>query len=325
MKSAGAWAGAGRFVAGVLLAAVVIGALTGAGQIQAARERLYPRTTETEDAVYLTSGEALRHLTVGFNTLAADLYWIRALQHYGSTKRRLAGASSLVPPSIAAASSDYLQLYPLLDITTTLDPRFKVAYRFGAIFLAESYPTGPGRPDLAVRLLEKGLRAQPDKWEYMQDIGFVHYWYDHDYHQAAERFRQAAAIPGSPWWLASLAATTSAEGGDRRSSRTMWQSIQESSESDWQRRDAARRLTQLDALDQIDQLQGIVDRETRKTGRPVTGWLGLVRARILPGLPVDPAGVPYGLSPDGRVRMDASSPLSPLPQEPQRLGAAPVS
>ena len=54
------------------------------------------------------------------------------------------------------------------------------------MFLAEPYPGGPGRPDLAIALLEKGLRERPDKWEYMQDIGFVHYWYDHDYRAAAE-------------------------------------------------------------------------------------------------------------------------------------------
>ena len=42
----------------------------------------------------------------------------------------------------APTSSDYALLYPLLDITTTLDPRFNIAYRFGAIFLAEPYPGG---------------------------------------------------------------------------------------------------------------------------------------------------------------------------------------
>ena len=35
-------------------------------------------------------------------------------------------------------------LYPLLDLTTTLDPHFNIAYRFGAIFLSEPYPAGPG-------------------------------------------------------------------------------------------------------------------------------------------------------------------------------------
>ena len=41
-------------------------------------------------------------------------------------------------------------LYPLLDITTTLDPRFNIAYRFGAIFLSAKYPEGADSPQLAV-------------------------------------------------------------------------------------------------------------------------------------------------------------------------------
>src|SRR5207244_6217956 len=121
------------------------------------------------------------------------------------------------PAALAARPSDYANLYPLLDITTSLDPRFNIAYRFGAVFLAEPYPGGPGRPDLAVALLEKGLRERPDKWEYMEDIGFVHYWYIHDSLTAAAWFRKAGEIPGAPWWLRSLAATTLARGGDRRS------------------------------------------------------------------------------------------------------------
>src|SRR6476469_802161 len=65
----------------------------------------------------------------------------------------------------AEADDPYALLYPMRDITTTLDPRFNIAYRFGAMFLAEPYPSGPGRPDLAIALLEKGLRERPDKWE----------------------------------------------------------------------------------------------------------------------------------------------------------------
>ena len=88
-----------------------------------------------------------------------------------------------------------IRLVPLLDLTTTLDPRFHIAYRFGSIFLAESPPGGPGRPDLAIELLEKALRERPDRWEYMQDIGFVHYWWTHDYKAASEWLRRRARFP----------------------------------------------------------------------------------------------------------------------------------
>ena len=168
----------------------------------------------------VTSGPALRRLTVSLNALAADVYWIRTLQYYGGAKRRLAALAGVPePPPLLAASSDYDQLYPLLDITTSLDPRFTVAYRFGAVFLAEAYPSGQGRPDLAVRLLEKGIREQPDKWEYMEDAGFVHYWYEHNFPEAARWFERASEAPGAPVWLKPLAATTMAQGGDRESSR----------------------------------------------------------------------------------------------------------
>ena len=306
---------------------VLAGALMAAAAgVQAARERAYPPSDDADDSLYLASGTALRRMTVAMNGLAADLYWIRAIQHYGGTNRRLATASSLVaPPPAIADTSDYNQLYPLLDITTTLDPRFKIAYRFGAVFLAEAYPNGAGRPDLAIRLLEKGLREQPDKWEYMEDVGFVHYWYRHDYRAAAASFAKAGSVPGAPWWLRSLAATTLAQGGDRRSSRTMWLAIRESAEVGWLRRDADRRLMQLNALDQIDRLEQAIRRYARQTGRPATDWLALVRAQVLPGVPVDPAGTAYDITTDGHVRMSQRSPLSPLPQEPESAATPPPS
>jgi hypothetical protein len=253
---------------------------------------------------------------MGYTALAADLYWIRALQYFGGTKLELA---EVQPGSGAPAdrASAYRLLHPLLDITTTLDPYFNIAYRFGAIFLAEPYPGGAGRPDLAIALLEKGLRLRPDKWEYMQDIGFVHYWWLRDYQAAAEWFKKAGDVSGAPWWLRSLAATTLAEGGDRKSSRLMWQAILESAEIDWLKRDAERRLMQLRAMDEIDALQAIVDR-ARADGIHAD-WTSITRSGYLRGVPVDPSGLSYEIDPEGRVRMARTSKLFPLPEEPQPM------
>ncbi len=55
------------------------------------------------------------------------------------------------------AGANYDLLYPLLDLVTTLDPHFRVAYRFGAIFLTEAYPSGPGRPDHRDRAAQRGI------------------------------------------------------------------------------------------------------------------------------------------------------------------------
>lgn len=302
----------------VLLAAAV--------QVQALRERAYPPVAGETDTLTLSSGSVVRRLSVAYTGLTADLYWIRAIQYYGGTKRRLVSEfPALTPPQALTSDPDaeYPLLYPLLELTTTLDPRFNVAYRFGAIFLAEPYPSGPGRPDLAVALLQKGLRERPDKWEYMQDIGFVHYWYGRDYATAATWFDRAARIPNAPWWLKSLAATTLTLGGDRRSSRQMWAAIRESAEVDWLRRDAERRLLQLQALDAIDELQKRLDAYGARTGQPAPDWPTLIRAGVVPGIPADPSGTPYELVSGGRVRLAESSALWPPPDEPQTVPPRP--
>ncbi len=295
--------------------------------LQRMREACYPAAATGDESLYIRSGTALRRMTVAYQALAADLYWIRAIQYYGGTKRALAAgarAGAGASPD-ALAQSRYGLLYPLLDVTTSLDPRFNIAYRFGAIFLAEPYPGGPGRPDLAIALLQKGLRERSDKWEYMQDIGFVYYWWMHDYRAAAQWFDQGAAVPGAPWWLEPLAATTLAQGGDRRSSRLMWESMRQLAENEWLRSNAEHRLQQLTALDQIDAMQAIADTYLARSGAPPSSWTALVRAGMLPGTPVDPTGAPYTIDQYGRVRLGETSTLYPLPDEPITLGGKPVS
>ncbi|MDP7294349.1 MAG: hypothetical protein QGG24_03415, partial [Vicinamibacterales bacterium] len=118
---------------GLALAIAVL--LGGALAAQTARDNRYAAWETESELLYVQSGAALTRLGLAFDDLLADLYWIRAVQHYGSTK-------------IAdEADRTYDLLYPFLDLATTLDPRFKIAYRFGAIFLTEAYPDGPGRPE----------------------------------------------------------------------------------------------------------------------------------------------------------------------------------
>ena len=317
MTMAASWS-RGFSTAAAAVAAVAM--LGGAAGLQALRERRFPADERAEDMLYLTSGTAVSRLTRGYNTLAADLYWIRAIQHYGrgKVKANAQASGSTEPPP------DYRLLYPLLDLTTTLDPQFNIAYRFGSVFLAEPSPGGPGQPEQAIALLAKGLQARPDKWEYMLDTGFVHYWWRQDYPAAAQWFERASKVAGAPWWLRSLAATTLAEGGDRRSSRIMWESIRQSAEVDWLRRDAEKRLLQFQALDDIDALQQRADRLAANLGAPPSDWAVLVRAGALRGIPADPSGTPYEIDTLGRVSLSKSSPLSPLPAEPKRL-VPPVS
>jgi tetratricopeptide (TPR) repeat protein len=202
----------------------------------------------------------------------------------------------------------------LLDLTTSLDPHFTMAYRFGAFFLSEPQPGGAGRSDLAVRLLEKAIAANPERWEYPYDVGFI-YYRDGDYRTAASWFRRAADLPKAAEWLGPLAAVTLAAGGDTRSSRLLWQNLLES-EAEWLRQSAAFRLQQLDAIDQIAGLEQRTAEYLRRFGEPPATWEEMIRAGMLDGIPLDPAGHPYMLSASaGEVTVSEKSPMWPLPTD----------
>ena len=54
----------------------------------------------------------MQRAALSYDAVLADVYWIRALQHFG---RRA--------PEANPRTGSYDLLYPLLDLTTTLDPR----------------------------------------------------------------------------------------------------------------------------------------------------------------------------------------------------------
>ena len=289
-----------------VVAVAACAALGAAVVVQVARDSAFPRFTYRDARpLYLRSPEAVKRMVLGYDALAADVYWIRAVQHFGGERLERAGTQT------------YRLLYPLLDIATSLDPYFNIAYRFGAIFVSEKYPGGPGRPDQAVALLRKGIAAQPSKWQYYHDIGFVYYWQLRDYKASAYWFSRSAEQPNAPKWLTPLAAAMLTHGQDRASARFLWQQVA-TSEDEWLRKAAARSLLQLDALDAVDQLKALVARVTLEPGERYS-WEGLTRRGLLRGIPIDPTGVPYEIDPaTGAVTVPRSSSLYPLPDDTRR-------
>lgn len=289
--------------AGALLAAMALaGLLASAIGLQLLRDRWYGAPQPADSLLYVRSPEAMKRLALSYSALLADVYWIRAVQYYGG--KRLS----------KDPHRTFDQLYPLLDIATSLDPRFNIAYRFGAIFLSEPFPGGAGRPEQAIALLEKGFRLNPKRWEYLYDIAFVHYWHGQDYATAAEWFQKAADVPGSPWWVRSMAAVTAAKGGNREASRLLWRIQLEQGETEWVRKNAVERLQQLDAMDQIDELTWASRLFASRHGRFASSWDDLAQAGLIRGRPVDPTGQPYRLdSRTGVVSLSPDSTLNPLP------------
>jgi hypothetical protein len=232
-----------------------------------------------EESLYLWSGQQVRRLAPGFETLAADIYWLRTVQYFGGQR-------------LYSRDKKFELLMPLIDITTTLDPRLVIAYKYGATFLCERPPEGAGRCDQGIKVLERGVAAMPGDWRLRQDLGFFHFIFQHDPERAAEVLMEASKIPGAAFWLKNLAAMCLAKGGQRDAARAIWRKIYDQSEGPM-KDNALQHIEVLGAYDAAEDLQSMVAAVERRTGRRPETLEELRKAGLIRGAPVDKSGAPF--------------------------------
>lgn len=264
---------------------------------QAQIDRRIGRYRAQEEVLYVWSGEHVKRMVPGFEGLAADVYWLRTVQYFGGER-------------LFAPDKRFELLRPLVDITTTLDPRLEIAYRYGAVFLSEPQPLGAGSPREGIEVLEKGALALPRSWRLRQDLGFFHYLFLHDAETASRVLLEAAAIPGAAFWLRTLAADLLAKGGDRESSRRMWRQMYEQAEEGIIRENARVRLLILDSLDRRDAVAAAASRFEERFGRRPRQLEELAASGLWRGPLADLGGYPFGYDAGtGRVFIQQQSPM----------------
>jgi len=255
---------------------------------------------QQKDDLLLRSPSVVKKMSIGYDSLLADIYWTRAVQYYGE-RFNTKGAT-------------YELLWPLLDITTSLDPKMIIAYRFGAIFLSETGTAGAGRTDLAIELVKRGIAANPDEWHLDLDLGFLYYWRVKDYESAAKAFLAASEKPNAPAWLAVTAAHVAEKGGSLETSRVIWSEIYESNKDPKIRERALETLQGLKAEEDEMELDKIAAEYEKRFGRYPSSTGELRSAGLLNGIPVDPLGYPYVFGPDGKAALDPDSSVV-IPQD----------
>src|SRR6202162_848945 len=127
-----------------------------------------------DDQVILRSSKLVKGLSLEYAPLVADIYWTRVVQYFGNKH--------------AGQQLDLRLLWPLLDVTSVLDPHLMPVYHFGSMFLSDAAPRGAGRPDLAAGVIGGGIRANSEGWRLYYDLGFVYYFDMKDYAKASEAF-----------------------------------------------------------------------------------------------------------------------------------------
>ena len=264
-----------------LAVVVAIGLITTVALARFVDARRSPVDVSANDESLYLNAKTAKRISLGFNGLAADWYWMRSLQYVGRKIIEQEGNASLDDLS----QLDLRLLAPLLENATTLDPEFLDPYEYAAVVLPAI------DVQEAIRITRKGIDANPNAWRLYQHLGYI-YWQQHDYAAAAEVYGRGAQIPGVPSWMQAMKARMAAEGGSRNTAREIYTRMFEQSVDEKIKQMAEKRLMQLDSLDQRDELHKLLAAYRTRTGRCPATW----REINLPGAPLDPSGAPYVLN-----------------------------
>ena len=276
---------------GVLLALGFVGVWQLQKRIDAQRQALQ----EERDELVLRSPNLIKRMSLEYAPLVGAMYWTRAVQYYGEKHRQHQRNLEL--------------LWPLLDITTTLDPNLIVAYRFGSTFLSDAPPRGAGDPEHAVELLRRGVLANPDYWRFYQDMGNVYYFDKKDYAKASEAFAEGAKNPQAAIWMKVMAAKIAADGESLETSYFLWRDVYQTAKEPQIKKNAELHLRLVKVDIDLRELNRVADEYERRTGRRPAKMSELVQAGLLSQLHGDPDGYPYVLGEGGKAELNLNSPM----------------
>ncbi|MGH9970740.1 MAG: tetratricopeptide repeat protein [Pyrinomonadaceae bacterium] len=279
---------------GLLLLTVLIGLVSVVGLLRWIDAHQPSADLSFEEENRYLNAPTVKRMSLGFNGLAADWYWMRSLQYVG---RKIIN----LPENVQIDNLGQLNLkllVPLLDATTTLDPQFMEPYQYAAVVLPEI------DVQEAIRITRKGIAANPSKWKLYHHLGYI-YWQQKNFKAAGEAYGEGAKLAGAPAWMEAMKARMAGEGGSRATAREIYLRMYEQAEDKQVKEMARRHLMEIASLDERDAMRRLMTAHKARTRRCPSSWReieGVLRAFGLKldssGAPIDPAGTPYLLVKD---------------------------
>ncbi|MGH7164746.1 MAG: tetratricopeptide repeat protein [Nitrospiraceae bacterium] len=248
-----------------------------------ALDRQRPSLARAGELSYLPKGEYLKVAVLGYRQLAADLIWLKVVQHLGDRNETKAG---------------YRWAYHAVDVLTDLDPKFSFAYLAGGTVLG----VWAGLVQESIELLTKGMRYNPQVWQLPFTVGYDYYYELHDVASAAKYFRIAAMLPGCPEFVPKLAARMTVAAGDPDAALEFLQRFHQQVQDERLREAIEQRMKEVIAERDIRFLEEAVRHYQARYRKRPTRLEDLVTRGIIAQLPVEPFGKAYQLkASDGTV------------------------
>jgi len=231
---------------------------------------------QIEGLAQLPKGDYLKPALLGYHHVGADLLWLRLVQVVGKKRN---------------SADEYEWMYHALDVITTLDPRYAYAYYAGGVILGDL----ANRPDLSNRLLEKGVKANPEVWNIPFLLGYNYYFLLGDPAKGAEYIMQAARLPDGPSYLPGLATRMAAEARSPETALAFLEARLRETQDQETREFLAIRMKEVIIERDLRLLESAVDAyRTQYRTLPAT-LTDLLVAGALPMLPQEPFGGDYRL------------------------------
>ncbi|MEO6308961.1 MAG: hypothetical protein ABIO96_08385 [Nitrospiraceae bacterium] len=255
---------------GILLLACV-------GLLQRELDLRQDRTVvQIEGFAQLPKGEYLKPALLGYHHLGADILWLRLIQVIGNKRN---------------SADEYEWMYHALDVITTLDPQYAYAYYAGGVILGDL----ANRPDLSIRLLERGVSANPDVWNIPFLLGYNYYFLLGDPAKGAEYIMEAARRPDGPSYLPGLATRMAAEAGSPDTALVFLEARLRETQDPEMREILADRMKEVIIERDVLMLERTVETYRMQRGTLPVRLTDLVEAGTLPMLPQEPFGGGYRL------------------------------
>jgi len=257
---------------GILLLACV-------GWLQGELDRRQDRSVvQIEGLAQLPKGEYLKPALLGYHHLGADILWLRLIQIIGKKRN---------------SADEYEWMYHALDVLTTLDPQYAYAYYVGGVTLGDL----ANRPDLSIRLLEKGVNANPEAWNIPFLLGYNYYFLLGDSAKGAEYIMKAASLPDGPAYLPGLATRLAAEAGNPDTALAFLEARLRETQDPQTRESLANRMKEVIIERDLRILESAVEAYRTQYHSLPARLTDLVVAGALPILPQEPFGGDYRLDP----------------------------
>ncbi|MGZ8847700.1 MAG: hypothetical protein ACXW3C_14670 [Pyrinomonadaceae bacterium] len=249
----------------ILISTIVVGLVAVTTLSRAIDARRSANNGEfAEESLYVSAPTAKR-LTLAFNGLVADWYWMRSLQYVGGKIVAYQDSHEGRMDFDSLASLNLALLPQLLTISTTLDPQFMAPYEYGAMILPEIDSKE------AIALLSFGIAQNPSTWRLYHHLGYI-YWQRREYGKAGDVYGIGAKLPGAPAWMTAMSARMKGEGDSRNAAREMYQHLYETTSEPGIKAMVEKQLIRLDSLDERDVIRGVLDDFKVKNGRCASAW-----------------------------------------------------